>query len=153
MASKLTFITTTGSRLDDDSVKLMRGHVTRENFLQRRRRKALKTGHRSATETDRPNPTAGDISESLPESDVVLGSRSSVTSSLPLTISSPQYPPALIAYCMKLKSFLICTQSTNLLSKKYCKSSDLSYFHTTQEFITLLTNVYGSILYFPTPPC
>lgn len=42
MPLELTLITSTGSRLDSESLKSMRGHVTRENFLQRRRQKALK---------------------------------------------------------------------------------------------------------------
>jgi hypothetical protein len=115
MASKLTFITTTGSHLDDNSVKVMRGHVTRENFIQRRRRRALKSGRLAATGTDRPGLIAvgKDNDKSLSGSDVIRGSRPHTTPLFTLTIPAIQLPQAL-AYCTKTKTSFFLYSIANL---------------------------------------
>jgi len=110
MASKLTFITTTGSRLDDDSVKEMRRHVTKENFRQRRRRKAMKSHDSSQVEND-----TSDAAEMIrgpetrnfsPRSDRTMQIPRKIKLWSPITEPYKQYHPDLIAYCTRVFFYL-----------------------------------------------
>lgn len=97
MESKLTFITTTSSNLDKENAKLIRGHVTRENFRQRRNRKAVKSGHRPL-EIDNSDPVNENYDRPLPGGDIILQSRLDSTPPSPVNEFPQQYDPGLISY-------------------------------------------------------
>ena len=99
MATKLTFITSTGSRLDDSNLKAMRGHVTKENFLQRRLRKEQKKGRQSAAQSDIPNLTKVEDGKLLLATDRDLAVFHQMSPLVPGVLFSQLYPVQLITQC------------------------------------------------------